>query len=205
VGIYGERILPRIQDKAMNRKSLGDVRSRVCATLHGQVVEIGFGTGLNARFYPSDVTEVLAVEPSALCMKLASSRIAGSSVPIRSAGLDGQHLTLPSDASDAVVSTWTLCTIPDVALALEEMRRILKVGGSLHFVEHGHSPDQRVAKWQARFEPLNKRLAGGCHLTRDIPALIKDAGFSVEDVNTYYFKGDPKIFGYTFEGRAVKR
>ena len=126
-------------------------------------------------------------------------------MPIRSAGLDGQHLNLPSHGSDAVVSTWTLCTIPDVSVALEEMRRILKVGGTLHFVEHGHSPDQRVAKWQARVEPLNKRLAGGCHLTRDIPALIKDAGFTVESLTTYYFRGDPKIFGYTFEGRAVKR
>src|SRR6202035_3681204 len=119
MGLYQKRILPRIQDKAMNRKLTHDVRTRVCSGLRGRVVEIGFGTGLNARFYPPDVTEVLAVEPSATCMRLAARRIESAAVPVSAAGLDGQHLALPSDTFDGVVSTWTLCTIPDVALALE--------------------------------------------------------------------------------------
>jgi len=99
---------------------------------------------------------------------------------------------------------WTLCTVPDLAAALAELRRVLKRGCSFHFLEHGHAPDPKVARWQSRLEPLNKRLAGGCHLTREIPKLINDAGFAIEHLDTYYFKGEPKAFGYTFEGRAVK-
>lgn len=205
MGFYQDQLLPRFQDKMMGRKPFGEARSRVCAGLRGEVVEVGFGTGLNAPYYPKDVTAVLAVEPSSLCMRLAAPRIERSSVPVRLAGPDGQHLDLPSESFDAVLSTWTLCTIPDIAIALEEMRRVLKPGGSFHFVEHGHAPDEKVASWQARVEPLNKRLAGGCHLTRHIPALIEEAGFTVEQLETYYFKGAPRIFGYTFEGHASKR
>jgi ubiquinone/menaquinone biosynthesis C-methylase UbiE len=205
MGIYQDQILPRLQDKAMGRKSMREVRARVCADLRGRIVEVGFGTGLNVRYYPQAVREILAVEPSALCMRLAAPRIEHAAIPITRAGLDGQHLALPSEAFDGVVSTWTLCTIPDVALALGEIRRILKTGSSLHFVEHGHSPDERVAAWQVRIEPLNKRFAGGCHLTRDISTLVEDAGFGIEGLRTYYFTGEPKTFGYTYEGRAVKR
>jgi ubiquinone/menaquinone biosynthesis C-methylase UbiE len=205
MGFYQEQLLPRLQDKAMNRGAMREVRARVCAGLSGVIVEIGFGTGLNARYYPPEVTKVLAIEPSTVCMRIAEPRIARSSRPVEMAGLDGQHLDLPSDTFDAVLSTWTLCTIPDLAAALAEIRRVLKPGGSLRFVEHGHAPDASVARWQQRIEPLNKRLAGGCHLTRTIPQTIEEAGFRVEQLDTYYFKGEPKPFGYTFEGNAAKR
>jgi len=119
--------------------------------------------------------------------------------------LNGEHLDLPSGGFDAVLSTWTLCTIPNLPVALAEMRRVLKPGGTFHFVEHGHAPDPKVARWQARVEPLNKRLAGGCHITRQMPKLIEAAGFDIEHLDTYYLTGEPKIFGYTFEGRAYKR
>jgi ubiquinone/menaquinone biosynthesis C-methylase UbiE len=138
-------------------------------------------------------------------MRLAESRIATSAVPVELAGLNGEHLDLPSEEFDAVLSTWTMCTIPDVAAALSETRRVLKPGGVLHFVEHGHAPDAGVARWQQRLEPLNKRLLGGCHLTRHITEDIERAGFVLEQVDTYYAQGDPKPFGYTFEGRARKR
>lgn len=204
MGVYQEQLLPRLQDKVMARKPNGEVRARVCAGLRGDVVEVGFGTGLNAHYYPAEVTKVMAIEPSPLCMRIAAPRIARSSVPVESAGLTGEHLDLQSEEYDAVLSTWTLCTIPDIAAALGEIRRVLKPGGALHFVEHGHAPDQRVHRWQLRIEPLNKRLAGGCHLTRKIPDLIEQAGFSIERLDRYYFKGEPKPFGYTFEGRAVR-
>jgi ubiquinone/menaquinone biosynthesis C-methylase UbiE len=204
MGLYQDQLLPRFQDRVMNRKATREVRARVCAGLCGDVVEIGFGTGLNARYYPSEVTKVWAVEPSRVCLRMAAPRIARSSSIVEMAGLDGQHLDLPSDTFDAVLSTWTLCTIPDVAAALAEIRRVLKPGGSLRFVEHGHSPDEPVARWQQRLEPLNKRLAGGCHLTRKIPQTIEQAGFSVETLDTYYFEGEPKPFAYTFEGCAAK-
>jgi ubiquinone/menaquinone biosynthesis C-methylase UbiE len=138
-------------------------------------------------------------------MRIAERRIAQSSVPVEHAGLDGERLEVESEQCDAVLSTWTLCTIPDLDAALAEMHRVLKPDGALHFVEHGHAPDPKVERWQQRLEPLNKRLAGGCHLTRRIPELIEQAGFVVEQLDTYYFKGEPKPLGYTFEGRAVKR
>jgi len=204
MGFYQDRVLPRFQDKVMNRKATRPVRARVCAGLEGKVVEIGFGTGLNAPYYPPSVAEVAAVEPSALCMRLAQPRVATSRAPVELAGLTGERLDLPSEEFDSALSTWTLCTIPDLAAALSEVRRVLKPGGSFHFVEHGLAPDAKVERWQHRLEPLNKRLAGGCHLTRRIPDHVEEAGFSLAQVDTYYFEGEPKPFGYTFEGRALK-
>jgi SAM-dependent methyltransferase len=204
MGVYQDQLLPRFQDFVMGRKPNREIRARVCAGLSGDVVEVGFGTGLNAYYYPPQVTKVFAIEPSPLCMRLAQPRIARSSTPVELAGLRGEHLDLPSDSFDAVLSTWTLCTIPNMALALTELRRILKPGGAFHFVEHGHAPDPKVARWQERIEPLNKRFAGGCHLTRRIADAIADAGFTIDKLDTYYFKGEPKPMGYTFEGQAIK-
>ena len=205
MGFYQEQLLPRFQDVAMRRRTTHEPRSRVCAGLQGNVVEVGFGTGLNLTYYPREVSKIFAVEPSSLCMRIAQPRMASSSVEVEQVGLTGEHLPLPSDSFDAVVSTWTMCTIPNLVLALEEMRRVLKPGGVFHFVEHGHSPDQRVARWQRRLEPINKRLAGGCHLTRRIPDYVEQAGFEMGHVDTYYLKGEPKIFGYTYEGQVVRR
>ncbi len=204
MGIYVDKVLPRLQDKVMNRKGTSAVRARVCAGLTGEVVEVGFGTGLNARYYPPEVTKVFAVEPSSECMRIAASRIAQSGAPVEAAGLTGEHLDLPSETYDAVLSTWTLCTIPDLGAALEELTRVLKPGGVFHFVEHGHSPDEGVARWQQRIEPINKKLAGGCHLTRHIPECIEQAGLRIEHLDSYYFEGEPRPFGYTFEGRAIR-
>jgi ubiquinone/menaquinone biosynthesis C-methylase UbiE len=204
MGVYQDHLLPRFQDVMMRRKPTREVRSRVCAGLRGQVLEVGFGTGLNAPYYPPGVSKMLAVEPSALCMKIAQERIAHSPVTIENAGLTGERLEVESESCDAVLSTWTLCTIPDLGAALSEMRRVLKPDGVLHFVEHGRAPDAQVQRWQVRLEPLNMRLAGGCHLTRRIPNLINEAGFAVEELDAYYFTGEPRPFGYTYEGRAVK-
>ena len=205
MGIYQDQILPRFQDKIMGRKPNREVRARVCAGLRGDVVEIGFGTGLNAPYYPAEVTKVFAIEPSSVCMQIAEPRIVRSSVPVESAGLNGELLELDTERVDAVLSTWTLCTIPNLTAALSEISRVLKPGGAFHFVEHGHAPDPKIQQWQRRLEPLNKRLAGGCHLTRRMLDLIEQAGFQVQLLNTYYFEGPPKPFGYTYEGRAVKR
>lgn len=204
MGLYRHQVLPRIQNKVMDTKVTRDTRARVCAGLHGEVVEIGFGTGLNAPHYPSEVSRVLAVEPSTVCMRIAAPRIAATATPVEMAGLDGERLELPSDAVDAVLSTWTLCTIPNMDAALAEIRRVLRPGGKFHFVEHGHSPEPSIARWQQRFEPFSKRIFGGCHLTRNVPVNIEQAGFSIGSLEEYYAKGDPKPFGYTFEGRAIK-
>jgi ubiquinone/menaquinone biosynthesis C-methylase UbiE len=204
MGFYRDQVLPRFQDKVMDRKPNREVRARVCAPLRGDVVEVGFGTGLNAAYYPAEVTRIFAVEPSSVCMRIAEPRIAKSSTPVEPAGLTGEHLDLPSERFDSALSTWTLCTIPDLDAALAELRRVLKPGGTFHFVEHGRAPDAKIARWQDRIEPVWKPLAGGCHVTRRISESIERAGFTIEHLDRYYFESEPKPFGYTFEGRAVK-
>lgn len=204
MGVYQDQLLPRLQNKVMDNKNLREVRARVCASLSGDVVEVGFGTGLNARHYPDAVDRIAAVEPSSLCMRIAEPRIAATSASVELAGLNGETLDLPSDEFDAALSTWTLCTIPGVDATLAEIRRVLKPGGTFHFVEHGRAPDAGVARWQARIEPPWKHVAGGCHVTREISNLVERAGFQLDRMQTYYMSGEPKVFGYTFEGVATK-
>jgi ubiquinone/menaquinone biosynthesis C-methylase UbiE len=204
MGFYQDQVLPRFQDKVMDRKDMREIRARVCSGLSGEVVEVGFGTGLNALHCPDDVARVAAVEPSAVCMRIAQPRIASISATVDLAGLTGESLDLPSEEFDAALSTWTLCTIPNVDAALGEIRRVLKPGGQFRFVEHGRAPDPGVARWQARIEPPWKRVAGGCHMTRPISELIERAGFKIDALDTYYMNGGPKMFGYTFEGVARK-
>ena len=204
MGIYQQHVLPRFQDKVMDRKDMREVRARVASRLSGDVVEVGFGTGLNAPYYPAEVAKVAAVEPSQVCMRIAQPRIARSSAKVELAGLTGEALDLPPESFDAALSTWTLCTIPNVDAALGEILRVLKPGGSFHFVEHGQAPEAEVARWQARIEPPWKRIAGGCHLTRRISELIEQSGFHIDTLDTYYMKGEPKTFAYTYEGVARK-
>lgn len=192
MGVYAERVLPRIMNVACGAKQSRPLRERVCAGLHGQVVEIGFGSGHNVPFYPDTVERVAAIEPSELSWKIAQDRVSASTVAVERSGLDGQSLPFADNTFDTALSSWTLCTIPDPVLALTEVRRVLRPGGTLHFLEHGLAPDVSVALWQRRLEPLQKRVVGGCHLTRSILDLLETAGFAVEDVDVFYEKGAPK-------------
>ena len=203
MGIYDERVLPRIINLACNVKPLRPLRERVCGGLHGQVVEVGFGSGLNIPYYPPEVSGVAAIEPADTGWTLAAKRLAGSGVPIERKGLDGQSLPLADDSADAALSTFTLCTIPDVEAALLEIRRVLKPGGALHFLEHGLAPDESVRRWQHRLEPMQKRLFGGCHLTRPVAELLTKAGFTVTEIDTFYEKSAPKPWGAASLGVAV--
>lgn len=203
MGVYAEQVLPRIIDVACGMRANGPLRERACAGLHGQVLEIGFGSGHNVPYYPAAVTGVAAIEPADLGWKLARKRLAASSVPVERKGLDGQSLPLPDDSCDTALSTWTMCTIPDIAGALAEVRRVLKPGGTLHFVEHGLAPDEKVQRTQHRLEPLQKRLAGGCHLTREIQHLITDAGFTIVEADEFYEKGAPKFLAADTLGIAA--
>jgi ubiquinone/menaquinone biosynthesis C-methylase UbiE len=205
VGIYGEHVLPRIIDVACGMAPANPLRERVCAGLAGDVVEIGFGSGLNVAFYPATVRRVAAVEPSDLGWKLAGKRLAASPAKVERAGLDGQDLEFGDDSFDCAVSTWTMCAIPDVGTALAEVRRVLRPGGTLHFVEHGFAPDESVVRWQRRLEPLQKRLFGGCHLTRKIVDLVEAAGFTITEVETFYEEGVPKAMGAATLGVAAVR
>ena len=200
---YAERMLPRVINVACGMTSNEPLRQRTCEGLSGRVIEIGFGSGLNVPFYPPAVVSVDAVEPADLGWRLAGKRLAGSPVPVRRAGLDGQTLPFADDSFDSALSTWTLCTIPDVAAALSELRRVLKPGGTFHFVEHGLAPDERVQRWQHRLEPIQKRVAGGCHLSRPIVGLVQAAGFSMSELDVFYEHGAPKALAALSLGTAT--
>jgi ubiquinone/menaquinone biosynthesis C-methylase UbiE len=203
MGVYGEQVLPRFINLVCSTKTVQTLRERVCTGLHGRVVEIGFGSGLNIPFYPASVTSVAAIEPADTGWKLAGRRVADSPIPIERTGLDGQTLPLSDNSCDAALSTYTLCTIPDVTAALAELRRVIKPGAPFHFLDHGLAPDEPVRRWQHRLDPLQQRLFGGCHLTRPIAALVTEAGFTITDVDIFYEKGAPKTWGAATLGVAV--
>ncbi len=203
MGWYTEHVVPRLVNVALGTGQHRQLRERVTAPLHGTVVELGFGSGLNLPHLPPTVTEVLAVDPSRRAVELAHDRIEASAAQVRMIGLTGEQLDLADHSVDCALSTWTLCTIPDAVAALREVRRVLRPGGTLRFVEHGRAPSARVRRWQDRLDPLQQRLVGGCHLNRDIPALMTSAGLQVEELDTFYADAEPKVFGHLFLGTAV--
>ena len=202
MGFYREQVLPRLVDRACSTAGMTSWRSAATKGLEGRVVEIGFGSGLNLDHYPAGVEVVLAVEPAAVARRLAIRRIAASRVRVEHVGLDGQAIPLADASVDGALSTFTLCTIPDVHHALAELRRVVRPEGRFHFLEHGLAPDPAVVAWQRRLDPLQRRLAAGCHLTRDIPSLVADAGFVIERVEQRYAKG-PRPWSWFSVGVAV--
>jgi ubiquinone/menaquinone biosynthesis C-methylase UbiE len=202
MGFYEEQVLPRFIDVALGGKPFAKLRERVAAGLDGEVLEVGFGSGRNVPYYPPTVKRVQAVDPATVGRKLAAKRVDVSPVPVEYVGLDGESLPLDDASVDHVLTTWTLCTIPDVARALGEMRRVLRPGGTLHFLEHGRSPDAKVVRWQDRLTPMQRRIGGGCHLNRPIDELLRTSDFDIARLDNYYLKG-PKLFGYMYEGVAT--
>jgi ubiquinone/menaquinone biosynthesis C-methylase UbiE len=203
MGFYQNRILPRLIHFAMGQDDLKVYRCRVVSAAAGRVLEIGIGSGLNLPFYGGSVTEVIGLDPSAQLLAMAQRAIRPR-VPIDFIEGSAEAIPLENASVDAVLTTWTLCSIPDAGRALREMRRVLKIGGVLLFAEHGRAPDAGVRWWQDRLTPIWKRFGGGCHLNRPIGDLIASAGFRVERLENGYMRG-PNPLTYMYEGSARPR
>ncbi|MDO5744688.1 MAG: class I SAM-dependent methyltransferase [Micrococcaceae bacterium] len=202
--LYVKHLLPRLVAFSCGNASLSPLRARVCTGLRGRVLELGFGSGTNIGHYPGMVSEVVAIEPSDTAWRLSGKARASATVPIVRGSLDAQRLDEPEASFDAALSTFTLCTIPDAAGALAEIARVLKPGGTLHFLEHGLAPDEKVRRFQRRAEPLQKMLAGGCHLTRRVETMLDATGFVITELDTFYLPGAPRFESALSLGTATR-
>lgn len=205
MGWWSEHVVPRVVDAALSRADLDETRRRTCRGLRGQVLELGFGGGLNLAFLPDDVTGIGAVEPSDLGWRLSERRRAGSDVPVARIRLEGGSIAAADASYDAALCTFTLCTVPDAVAALREVRRVVRPGGDVHFLEHGVSDDPRTRAWQRRLDPFQQRLVGGCHLTRDPAALVEQAGMRIRTLEVGPLAGlrGPGVATYGYRGTAT--
>lgn len=201
MGVYQDRIVPHLVRLSMRNEVLVAYRQRVVPAAEGRVLEIGVGPGCNLPLYSSRVREVIGLDPSAKLLEMAREVARPLARPIELLKRSAEMVPLDDASIDTVVSTWTLCSIPDATRALAEVRRVLKPSGRLLFVEHGRSPDANVRRWQDRLTPMWRRVAGGCHLNRAIPDMIEDAGLRIEQMETGYLHG-PRVMTFMYEGRA---
>ncbi len=201
MALYRDWILPRLLDLVMRHPQARRYRRRVIPRAQGRVLEIGAGSGLNLPLYGPQVSHLFALEPSAQLTKMARRKIKRLRLPVEFLANSAEAIPLPDHSVDTVVTTWTLCTIPDPVKALQEVRRVLKPDGLLIFVEHGRAPEPKVVAWQDRLTPFWKRCAGGCHLNRKIDHLVREGGFNITDLQTGYAKG-PRPMAFMYEGRA---
>lgn len=206
MGWWSEQVVPRLTHRTLDNALVGAYRERVCAGLVGDVLEIGFGSGLNLAHLPPMVRTVRAVEPSDVAWAMAADAITVSPVGVTRVGRDAQSLDLPDASVDRVLSTFTLCTVPDAGRALSEIHRVLRPGGTFHFLEHGLAPEPSVRRWQRRVEPAQRALAGGCHLTRSPAGLAATAGLTVDTIESQYLPGPAltRPWGYLSLGRASR-
>ncbi|WP_372748745.1 class I SAM-dependent methyltransferase [Litorivivens sp.] len=204
MSFYEQHILPHVIDLACGEKVIMDERSSLLGAAEGRVLEVGMGSGLNLRYYnPDKVDFVWGLEPSEGMRKKARKNLARSPVQVEWLGLPGEEIPLDNHSADTVVLTFTLCTIPDWQAALKQMHRVLKPGGRLLFCEHGAAPDESVARWQDRINPVWKKVAGGCHLNRRIPELLAQGGFTIGDLQMDYLPKTPRIAGFRYKGYAT--
>ena len=204
MNLYDRYMLPPILDFVMRQDQLQEYRQAVIAAASGRVLEIGVGSGLNFSFYRKEADTVIGLDPSPRLLAVAQRRAAAAGVRGIFVQASATAIPLADNAVDTIVMTWTLCSIPDPFTALREMRRVLKPGGMLLFVEHGLSPELGVERWQHWLTPIWRRIAGGCHLDRKMDNLVRDAGFELSEIRTKYARG-PRAFTYMYEGCARPR
>lgn len=203
MGFYEARILPRLIDALMDKPRFEAERKKTLKAVRGEILEIGFGTGLNLAHYPDHVKRITAIDSNAAMSARAKRRIGDSGIEVESKVLSGEHLPFDDASFDSVVCTWTLCSIPDAGRAVREFARVLRPGGRLFFVEHGRADTPGVRKWQDRLTPVQKRIGGGCHLNRPIDRLIETNGLALRSLEKYYMPGEPRIGGFLYRGIAA--
>ena len=205
MGVYNRYVLPHVLSCACGLKAIRKQREKIIPLASGDVVEIGIGSGHNLPFYDQDkVTSLIGIDPDEYVWKKATPNREKFHRPLKRLGLSGENIPLPDACADTVVVTYSLCTIPDPIKALGEMRRLLKPGAKLLFCEHGKAPDAAIQKWQNRVDPVWKKIAGGCHTGRDIPALLARAGLQIEEMQQDYIPG-PRILSYNYWGKAGRK
>ncbi len=205
MGFYAQYVLPRLIDLAMRNKEAARLRADWIPRARGEVLEIGIGSGLNLPFYSPEVQRVYGVDPSVELQRMARKRVAARRLPVEFLSQSAEEpLPLPNESVDTVVVTWTICSIPNVDQALQQMKRVLRPSGRLIFLEHGRSPDPSVVAWQDRLTPLWKTFTGGCHLNRKVDELITAAGFQIAELKTCYLSG-PRPMSYIYQGFAQPR
>ena len=203
MGFYSSVVFPRLLDISMSSQSMTSYRQQLLSSVSGNVLEIGFGTGLNLPHYPEAVTSLTAIDPNKGMSKVAQKRIEASPLNVKTISLSGENLSLPDSSFDNVVCTWTLCSIPNAQQALREAYRVLKSGGKFFFIEHGLSNEASIQKWQNRITPVQKIVADGCHLNRKMDELVRSV-FDEVTVEEFYAEDLPKILGYFYRGIAIK-
>jgi ubiquinone/menaquinone biosynthesis C-methylase UbiE len=200
MGLYSDRILPWLTHLSMRNRLLRPYRERLVPQARGRVLEVGIGSGLNLPLYGPAVELVVGLDPSRGLLRRAAATAAVASTPLVLTQASAEAMPLADASIDTIVMTWTLCSIPDAPAALGEMRRVLKPRGALLFVEHGLSPDERVARWQHRLDPLWVRVS--CHLDNPVEAMLRQAGFALDELRTGYLGRGPRPLAFMYEGRA---
>jgi ubiquinone/menaquinone biosynthesis C-methylase UbiE len=202
MSFYGKYVLPRVLDVCMRNRDTAQLRAELIPRARGVVLEVGIGSGLNLPFYSADVSRIYGVDPSPEMLKMARKRAEATAVPVELFPQSAEEpLPLADQSIDTAAVAWSLCSIPDPLRALQQVRRVLRSGGQLLFVEHGLAPDGGVKAWQDRLNPIWRRIGGGCNLNRPIDELIRSAGFEITDLKAAYMPG-PRFLTYTYQGVA---
>ncbi|MEM9927638.1 MAG: class I SAM-dependent methyltransferase [Cyanobacteria bacterium P01_D01_bin.50] len=203
MGFYSQKILPYLLDWSLSNYTFSKYRQQILSEVKGEVLEIGFGTGLNLSYYPEEIRKIITVDNNPGVHKLAQKRIEKSSITVDYRILSGEHLPMENNTFDSVVSTWTLCSIEKVTQALKEINRVLKPGGKFFFIEHGLSREVSIQNWQNRLTPVQKIIGDGCHLNRNIRSIVEQQFHRVK-LEEFYIEKTPKVAGYMYKGVAIK-
>jgi ubiquinone/menaquinone biosynthesis C-methylase UbiE len=205
MGFYSNVIIPYFYDSSMDSKEINEGRKNILNKItEEEILEIGFGTGINLKFYPDSVKKIIGLDSNNGMLKQAQKKISNGRFQIELIEQGSESLPFPEHSINAVVSTFTLCSIKEVTAALKEVYRVLKPGGKYYFLEHGLADNPRTQRWQHRLNPIQNIWADGCNLNRDMKSLIENSGFNIIEMKNYYMKRDPKIVGYMYEGIAIK-